>query len=258
MIKMHNYSVKILSCALIFSVILFGSPICATETIIEASVYPHKPQDVVKAFIEAGLKSTIITKEMRLCDEVLNAQYKYFPDEMDRKIDIKTRVLSGPWGHCLNKYHIVTGYEIKEGRVFGNKAAIKVTYNRLGWIWFTPTHLKKCKDRHEIITGTTINTLAPTSIEKMEKDDCKFVRITKDTSTVIYHLAKPGRFWRIIDCCEPHVSVESAIKILECEITEIKGISKQYPSEEQKAVIRTSIEEFKKYGQIREEELADE
>jgi hypothetical protein len=247
--QVKSYSVKILSCALIFLVMLLGSPICAVETIGEPTAYPDKPQNVVKAFIEAGLRSNKSTEEMRLCDEVLEAQNRYFPDHNDEKQNLKTRVLNlgEPWGHCLNKYHIVTGYEIKAAKVSGNKAAIEVTYKRLGWIWFSPQYLKECNDQHNKITDATGNKLVPMNSARKKKDkgECKFLHITEDTNKVLYHLAKPGRFWRITDCCEPHVSVESAIKILECQITERKSVSKTYPSEEQKRMIRRDIEDLK-------------
>jgi hypothetical protein len=246
--QIKNYSVKMLSFALILLLILLSSPVCAAETIVKPATYPDKPQDVVKAFIEAGLKSTMPAIEMRLCfEEILKAQHKYFPDKTDESSNRKTRVLdlSEPWGQCLNKYHIVKNYEINEVKVIGRKAAIKVTYKRLGWIWFTPKYLKKCKDQNNKTTDATVDILAPMNSEKKDKDDCKFLHITKDTNTVLYHLAKPGRFWRITDCCEPHVSVESAIKIMECEITEIPGISKEYPSEEQKKSIRKNMEDLK-------------
>ena len=131
--------------------ILYSS-LCIVPNIYAATLnekqssYPDTPEKVVKAFIEAGLKSTITVSEMGLCNEILRAQEKYFPNEKDVKEISKTHVIDPNtfWGPLLDKYHVVTGFEIKEVKQTKNKASIKVVYNRLGWIWNTPKYIKKC------------------------------------------------------------------------------------------------------------------
>ena len=71
--------------------------------------------------------------------------------------------------------------------------------------------------------------------------DSYHLQITNDTQEVTYSLAKPGKFWRISDLCEPYISVSSAIKLLECEMRERPEVSGAKPSEKQKLGIKQDI-----------------
>ena len=68
-----------------------------------------------------------------------------------------------------------------------------------------------------------------------DKEECRFLRITNDTVEGTYDLSKPGRFWRIMPGYESYMSINSAIKVLECKI------SKFIPSKEQITGIKEDI-----------------
>ncbi len=229
----------------------------AQPTQKEVAAYPATPEGVVEAFVRAGLRDVLISvEEMRLCDEILQGQSKYFPDKEDEKINRKTRVMdaSEPWGHSLDKFHIAAGYEIKEVRKGKNKASVKVLYKRLGWIWHMPMHIKECrsrtaKDKHE--KETLLETAIKLNYKKKgwvwDKEGCQFLHITNDTLEVTYDLAKPGMVWRIIYSYEPNISVNSAIKVLKCLIIEKPKVVRTYPSEKQEIEIKEAIETLEKH-----------
>jgi hypothetical protein len=224
------------------------------------SSYPGTPEKVVTAFIEAGLKSTITVSEMGLCNEIIKGQRKYFPDEKDVKVFSKTHLidLSEPWGPFGGKYHVVTGFKIKEIKKRKSKATIKVMYKRLGWIWDAPMFIKKCftvsiKESESIDASNPVPHNEQEKIDNdkkiwiWDKNECRFLFITNDTHEVTYHLAKPGQLWRITDGYEPHVSIDSAIKALKCMITERPLVSTLYPSANQQIEIKKDIEILKKH-----------
>lgn len=221
--------------------------------------YGGTPSEVVKAFIDEGLKVEISDDEMRLCMEFLRSQYKYLPDDEDIRLNEISHVLDlgEPWGPCLNKYHIVTGFEIKEENVDKNKAEVKVIYKRLGWIWNKPQYLKNC---YSLDTKTNVfeNSVHMSSNNRnkiadkkkallLDNNVCRFLYITNDTHEIIYHLVRPGNRWRISDCYEPHISINSAIKFLECTIKRNSSVSRTYPSAKQTIEIKKNIEQLKKY-----------
>ncbi|MDP2861329.1 MAG: hypothetical protein Q8N95_00890 [Desulfobacterales bacterium] len=190
-----------------------------------SEAYPDTPERVVIAFIETGFSSE--------ANEELN---KYFPNNDDIKSIRKTRIidLSKEWGYASDRTHIATGYEIKEVKKDNNKASVIITYKRLGWKWQRPIDIKECRE----------------SRFTKDKEGCKILHITNDIQEVTYRLAKPGKFWRIINVYEPRVSVDIAIK----ELNRLKGIDWTNddprgpgPSDKQKTEIEEAINHLEKY-----------
>jgi len=198
----------------------------------------------VEAFVKAGLDN-----------EWDKSQNKYLPDDEDLKFNRKTRAIDLSkyqhvgWGIFLGKYHITIGYEIKETKMGKNKATVKVRYKRLGWIWDTPVHIKECRSLQTTKDKQEADNLLEAAKKLAYKQKgwvwdakgCQFLHITNDTDEVTYHLAKPGKFWRVTDPYEPHISVSSGIRQLE----EIKRYDtpkrKTNPSEKQKIEIEKAI-----------------
>lgn len=185
---------------------------------------------------------------------------KYFPNDEDIKANRKTRVidLSKEWGYASPPTHIVTGYEIKEVKKSKNKSTVKVLYKRLGWTWQTPIFVSECralrtmKDKDkETDTGfrileTAKKTVATKKGQAWDKEDCKFLHITNDTQEVTYHLAKAGKFWKIISLNELYVSLSSEIKGL-YRLKESDNPRGTSPSEKQKTEIREAIKTLENY-----------
>lgn len=219
----------------------------------DSSSYPSTPEGVVEAFVKAALGDVSITNEkMRLCDEILRVQYKYLPNREDEEANHKAHVidLGEPWGPLLDKYHGTLGFEINDVKKNKNRATVKVLYRRLGWIWIYPLNNKECrslstKDEHEPkLPGSLDVTIEIPNKQKGSVRDnggCRFLHITHDSQEVSYDLAKPGKFWRIISSYEPHISVSSAIKLLECTVRKVPGVVRSYPSKEQELEIRKDI-----------------
>lgn len=224
------------------------------ETLQKSSeAYPDTPEGVVIAFIETGFSSE--------ANEELN---KYFPNNDDIKSIRKNRIidLSKEWGYASDRTHIAIGYEIKEVKKDNNKASVIITYKRLGWKWQRPIDIKECresrftKDKAKEIDAEYHILEKTTKIVRKkkgwlwDKEGCKFLHITNDIQEVTYHLAKPGKFWRIINVYEPRVSVDIAIK----ELNRLKGIDWTNddprgpgPSEKQKTEIEEAINHLEKY-----------
>jgi hypothetical protein len=80
-----------------------------------------------------------------------------------------------------------------------------------------------------------------------DTEKCKFLHITNDTQEVIYHLAKPKEFWRIVSLNELYVSVNAKIKgLYRLEKSDHPKSTK--PSEKQKKEIREAIKVLEKYS----------
>lgn len=228
-----------------------------------STAYPTTPEGVVRAFVEANLGDVPISvEEMRSCTQVFHVHNnQYFPDDDDLKANLKTRVIdvNKPWGEAWIEIHIATGYEIKEVKKSKNKATVKVLYKRLGWLWEWPVRMKKCRssqsaeDKQKTDTTHSLIESAAKIVYKQkglmqDEKGCKFLHITNDTREEIYELAKPGRFWRVTNSYEPHISISSAIKLLKCLIQKPDPrVKKDYASEDQKIEVQKDIETLEKY-----------
>ncbi len=239
--------------ALLPSVGMVGAAADVNQREQQSSPYPSAPEGVVEAFAEAALGDVSITNEkMRLCDEILRVQYKYLPNREDEEANRKAHVidLAEPWGPLLDRYHIPRGFEITEVKKRKNRATVKVLYRRLGWIWVYPLYVEACrsgstKDKHGPNTPGSLDVAIKIPIKLKgsvrENEGCRFLHVTNDSQVVSYDLAKPGRFWRIISGYEPHISVSSAIKLLECTVRKVPGVVRSYPSRYQEIEITKDI-----------------
>jgi hypothetical protein len=217
--------------------------------------YPSTPEGVLHAFINAALGDVPITpQEMRLDFDILSVQNPYFFGGEDVEANEKIQIVDDDERSefSLGKYNIMTGFEIKEVKKEGKVAAVKILYKRLGWVWDHPVHIRECRNlqpakkeeqlKAHHLSSEQIRTYGQQKRSQWDEEGCRFLRITNDTQEVNYGLAKPGRFWRIIGSYEPYVSVSSAIKILQWEITEVaQGVSRVEPSERQKAQLGQDI-----------------
>jgi len=224
----------------------------AQPTQKEETAYPATPEGVVEVFVKTYLDADDYPD--------LNVTNKYFPNADDIKSIRKTRIidLGKEWGEASICTHIATGYEIKDVKKSNNKAAVKVLYKRLGWTWNHHSYISECRDSHttkdiekETDVGYRIlETVKKTAHKKKgcvwDKEDCKYFHITDDTQEVIYHLAKPDKFWRIVSTYEPYVSVSSKIKGL-YRLKKSDGSRGTPLSEKQKAEIGEAIKTLEQY-----------
>jgi hypothetical protein len=231
-----------------------------TQSTQEETAYPATPEGVVEAFVKTYLEANDYP------DSAVTR--KYFPNDDDIKANRKTRVidLNKEWGEASNRTHIATGYEIKEVKKSNRKATVKVLYRRLGWTWSTPIFISECRASHttkdkEKETGRgyrILETAEKIVYEKKgwiwDKEDCEFLYISNDMHEVIYHLAKPGKFWRIISTFELHVSVSTKIKGL-YRLKNSDDPRGTHPSEKQKLEISEAIKFLEKYLKDEKEEV---
>lgn len=210
--------------------------------------YPTTPEGVVAVFIETGL-STARPEE----------QYKYLPGKEDIEANRVTRVidLSKEWGPYWGKIHVVNGYEITDVKKEDRRAEVHVLYKRIGWIWSRPVDISACrgsesgkdmekkKSRGLVILETAKR--ISNKDEVWNADTCKIFRIKNDEEIVIYHLAMPGGKWRILNAYEQHVSISSAIQVLEGILSRANDPKRwTSPSEDQIRGIEKDIEILKR------------
>jgi len=219
----------------------------------EIETYPATPEGVVEAYVRLYLVDAGDYPDQAVTR-------KYYPNADDIEANRKTRVidLDKEWGEISDHTHIATGYEIKEVRKSDRKAEVKVLYKRLGWTWSTPIYISECRDSRTIKDMEkesdagfhileTAQKLADKKKDKVwDAEKCKFLHITNDTQEEIYHLARPGEFWRIVSLDEKYVSINAKIKGL-YRLEKSDHPRSTNPSEKQKEEIREAIRLLKKY-----------
>lgn len=216
--------------------------------------YPDNPKEVVQHFINTALRDLPITaEEMTLGFEILSPQAWYLPKGVEhntlRKSSPKGRfVVVGPNPIRL---HIATGFEIEGASCHKNRATVKVVYRRLGWISDLPVNVAACRSRSSMKDpryqkpSTLVKAVVKIGTERQgwvwDKEGCRILHITNDFEEVSYHLARPGKFWRVVGSYEPHISVGSATKMLKCWLIARPDVSRSMPSDEQRTEIAEHV-----------------
>jgi hypothetical protein len=168
--------------------------------------YPKSAVGVMKAFLADTLHGSPITvDEMSDCSEAVSAQRKYFP----LKQEISPDDMLVQFEKIGIDYNIVSGCKIiRIDQECPTSAIIVVRYSRIGTL---DEHAGGCQ-----IHDAAHQADNPYAQPELRETNCNLFTMTNDTVDVVYKLRKPGRYWRVSATSTAHISLEAAIKTLEC------------------------------------------